>query len=285
MENELQEQDVDYSFEKKQDTFSFQKRFLYLEIILHTFAGTIFIVSWFPTIVSLISLNMIIPSAIRTAVYLNGTAFSLLFLFSLLKKDLSKHLIVICDNKLTFKKPYKISTVNFGDIKKIKLISIPFIRGYLKLYTEHSSLTVPLLVERPEKLLLSILESLDNCGQADIPDKKSVEKLTKKLSAFETAYSRSANAFAILSRSNLYMLFINIFIAKEIWQIALIPMLLWAISGMFFPPVIYAFTEWKNSILSHKKRFSFGMNEYILSSIIFFPVYLAWGIFFRSFFE
>ncbi|MDO5576582.1 MAG: hypothetical protein Q4F84_05840, partial [Fibrobacter sp.] len=73
MENELQEQDIDYSFEKKQDTFSFQKRFLYLEIILHIFAGIIFIISWFPTIVSLISLSTIIPSAIRTAVYLNGT--------------------------------------------------------------------------------------------------------------------------------------------------------------------------------------------------------------------
>ncbi|MDO5576583.1 MAG: hypothetical protein Q4F84_05845, partial [Fibrobacter sp.] len=188
-----------------------------------------------------------------------------------LKKDLSRHLIVIYDNKLTFKKPYKISTINFCDIKRIKLVSIPFIRGYLKLYTEHSSLTVPLLVERPQKLLLSIQECICNCGKTDIFDKKSAEKLAKKLSAFETAYSRSANAFAVLSRSNLYMIFINIFIAKEIWRIALIPMLLWTISGMFFPPAIYAFTEWKNSIFSRKKSISFGLNEYILSSIIFFP--------------
>lgn len=268
-----------------QINFSFQKRFLYLEIMLHIIIGSVFIISWFPAIVSIISYNVIITSAIRAAIYLNATAIALLILFLFFKKEISKYKVIVCTDKLIFKTPYKISSVSFYDITSINITTIPFIRGYLKITTEYKTLIVPLFVEQPEMLIRSVQDGISHCGKTGLLNDDSIKKIKKKLLNFEISYSRSVNSFSTLSRSCLYMIFINVFIAKEVWGTGLIPILLWAISGMFFPPVVYAFTEWKNNLFSKTAPLLINSEEYILSGFLLFPLYLISGILFRSFFQ
>lgn len=268
-----------------QINFSFQKRFLYLEIILHIIIGSVFIISWFPAIISIISYNVIITSAIRAAIYLNATAIAFLILFSFFKKEISKYSIIVCTDKLILKTPYKISSVSFYDITSINIVTIPLIRGYLKITAENKTLIVPLLVEQPEKLLRSVQDGISHCGKTGLLTDDSIKKIKKRLLNFEISYSRSVNSFSTLSRSCLYMIFINVFIAKEVWVTGLIPILLWAISGMFFPPVVYAFTEWKINLFSKTAPLLVSSEEYILSGFLLFPFYLVSGILFRSFFQ
>lgn len=265
--------------------FPFQKRFLYLEIALHIIIGSVFIISWFPAIISLIAYNVIIFSAFRAAIYLNATAIAILFLFLFLKKEISKYSIIVYNDKLVIKTPYKISSLSFNEITSIKIKILPFIRGYLKLTAGSKKLFVPLIVERPEKLIRSIQNSVNYSGKSDLLCEKLTNKISKKLLKFEFAYMRSVNVFPILSRSCFYMILINVFIAKEVWGNGIIPILLWAISGMFFPPAVYAFTEWKSNRFSKTPPLAFNSSEYIFSSFIIFPVYLISGIIFRSFFQ
>ena len=271
-------------------TFRFQQRFLFLELPLICVIIAILILSWLPYMVSFISFDSIVRSAMRATLYLNITVFSLYFFFRLIKRELRKTEFIITNERLIKKTTYNISVVPLAEIISIRFVPIPLLRGYLQIKTSKSRILVPLFIENLTGFAKKLQINSVNCGKKDVFGNSF--KLFHKMSAiYDLAYRRSVSIFYPLIGISLFSIIVNLIIAGKLWSMPLIPLLLWTMCGLAFPLLALLLSNWrinehllKNLTSDTESIAHLYRSEYLLGGLLIFFLYLFFGIFFRTIF-
>jgi hypothetical protein len=269
-------------------SFTVQKRFLYPEIILLSLIGVIFIFSWFPAIFSILAYGALIQSALRAATYLNATAIALLLLYHFVKKELRKIEVVFMDERLILKTAYKVTTIRISEITNLRYKKIPFLKGLITVIAKDASIAVPLCIENCKEFTSTLMNVLTDLNKTDVFDMNSNRLLLEDVTVFQNSYNRLKPAFYPLIGISISIFFVNILIASIIWNLALIPLLLWSITGAYFPVIAYAIADWninRKIKLTGKENYADDFSvEYLFSGLLIFTLYLITGIFFKAFF-
>ncbi len=272
----------------KNELFRLQPRFLYLELFFLYAIASFCIISWFPPIISLLAYEGILRSAIKASLFLNFTAFVIFLLYRFIKGEMNRVSVIITDDQIIKKGFSRTTSVRLSDINNIQYVRVPGIRGFLKLSTSDNVLKVPLFLEHTITLISSLQSRLSENPNvlASIND----TKLFEDVRVFQDSYQRSLRAFSPLIQISLSLFIFNTIVAVEFWEFALIPTLLFAMTGLFLPSFGYYIADVK---INHSVRNLFrsdtaeihnsGM-EYLYSGFLMFTLYLFIGILFKAVF-
>jgi hypothetical protein len=271
------------------DIYDYQRRFIFAETsVLSLFTATL-LISWFPNIFSYIAFGVIIPNAIKAATYLSVTLFSLLFLLSFLKKELKNSKIILTDELVVKKKPYKITHVPFAEITGISIKRLPLLCSFL-IINAKSRLVIPFIVADMTGLIDRIQTRLIENGKFNVNGTK-IDQLKTDAAIHDFLYKISLKAFPFVRRAMFLSCLIGIIIAYEYWEMAYLPVLLWGVAGLFFPPIAYSlacfFVKQKIKKAEPGKNTGYGpdfSSEFYAASLIAFVLYIIAGILFKTFY-
>lgn len=270
------------------EVFKLQPRFLYLEILFLSAIAVLFIISWFPSVFSLLAYEMIIRSALRAAMFLNCTAVVLFLLYRHLKSELRRFSVVLTEDQIIKSGISGSNKIRLSDITSIKYVRIPLLRGFLKLSTNDNTMRIPLFIEDQSQLLISLNKKVS--GQFKICDIVSDTTLLQDLAVFKDSSNRSLNVFPALIGISLSMFTLSTFIAIEFWDLALIPLLLFAMTSLLLPLLGYAIADYKisqsvrNFFRTDTATIHNTATEYLYSGLLIFFLYLSLGILFKAVF-
>jgi hypothetical protein len=272
----------------KNELFRLQPRFIYLELLFLYAIASICIISWFPPIFSLLAFEEILRSAINASLLLNLTAFVIFLLYRFIKDEIRHISVIITDDHVIIKGFSRTTSVRISDIINVQYVRIPVIRGFLKLSTSDNVMKIPLLIEHTMTFITSLQCRLNKNPNvsASINDKR----LYEDVKVFQDSYQRSLRAFSPLILISLFMFFFNTIIAVEFWELALIPTLLFAMTGLIFPTIGYYIADVKinhsvrNLLRSDTAQMHNSNMEYLYSGFLIFILYLFIGIFFKAVF-
>lgn len=272
------------------EVYAFQKRFIYTETAVIFILAALIIVSWFPTMVSLVAFGVTIKSVLRAAIYLSITSVSFVFFLLLIKKELRSIRIIITDESIIRKTPYKITTIHFNEITKIEFRPMPFMVGVLKI-TAGSSIVIPCFIENLSNLVETLEKHLTENGISRCFDKASLDTLKLRAGTHDISYGFSQYYFNLIIRMMLACACINLFIAYGYWDFEYLPLLIWTISGFAFPIFAYGLADF---LIKRKKGLPIRQNdrelvqnyknEFLTGCMIVFVVYLITGILFKTFY-
>jgi hypothetical protein len=132
------------------------------------------------------------------------------------------------------------------------------------------------------------MNALTDLNKTHIFDAKSNHLLLEDITVFQNSYDRLKPAFYPLIGISISIFFINILIASIIWDLALIPLLLWSITGAYFPIIAYAIADWninRKIKMTGQGKYAYDFDvEYLFSGLLIFTLYLITGILFKAFF-
>ncbi|HEX3020272.1 MAG TPA: hypothetical protein VHP36_08210 [Chitinispirillaceae bacterium] len=272
----------------KNELFRLQPRFLYLEMIFFCVIASFCIISWFPPIFSLLAYETILQSAVNASVLLNITALIFFLLYKFTKNELRRFCIIITDDQIVKKGFSGTNAIRFSDITGLDYIRVPALRGFLKISTADSVLKIPMYIEHPTLFLTSLQSRLNDYSiiSANIVG----PQLREDVSVFQDSCQRSRRSFLPLIFISLFMFCFNTLIAVQFWDLALIPVLLFAITGLFLPLFAYYIADIKISRsvrnllrTDSAEIYNSGM-EYLHCGLIIFILYLFIGILFKAVF-
>lgn len=262
--------------------FRLQQRFIYLEMLFLCTIASLCIISWFPSIFSILVYEMIIKSALKAAVFLNFTALVIFLLYKHIKKEMYQYTIMFSDDQIIKRGFFETTAIHFSEITGVKYVRLPLIKGYLEITTNSKPLIIWLYIENPAAFV-SLLQTKLSLNISD-------KYLNEDLSVFHDSYKRSVSAFYPLTSISLLTFFINVIISIKFWDLALIPILLFAMTGLILPIIAYTIADIKlncsirNLLRSDSAVIPDSRMEYLFSSFLIFIFYLLLGIFFKAIF-
>lgn len=270
----------------KNELFRLQPRMLYLELFFLYTIAFFCIISWFPPIFSLLAYEGILRSAINASLLLNFTAFVVFLLYKFIKGEMSRVSVIITDDQVIKRGFSRTTSVRFSDINNLQYVRIPGIRGFLKFSTSDNVLRIPLFIEHTVSFIASLQSRLNENPNSltSIND----TRLFEDVKVFQDSYQRSLRAFSPLILISLFLFFFNTIIAVEFWELALIPTLLFAMTGLIIPSFGYYIADVK---INHSVRNLLRSNtaemhncgmEYLYSGFLMFILYLFIGIFYKA---
>ncbi len=272
----------------KNEVFRLQARFLYLEMLFLYAIASFCIISWFPPVFSLLAYEEILRSALKASVLLNMTALILFLLYKFFKGEMRRISIMITDNQIIKKGFSGTTSVCFSDITSLEYIRMPGLRGFLKFSTSDKVLKIPLFMEHTVKFTASLQTRLNEYPKVLANINKT--QLYEDATVFQDSYQRSLKAFSPLIMISLLLFFINTIIAVEFWGLALIPILIFAMTGLFLPLIAYHLADVKinqsvrNLLRSDTAQIHNSCMEYLHSGFLTFILYLLVGILFKAVF-
>lgn len=268
------------------DIYDYQRRFIFAETSVLSLLTAILLISWFPNIFSYLMFGVIIPNAMKAATYLSVTLFSIVILLSFMKKELKNSKIILTDELIVKRKPYKLAQVQFAEITGISIKRLPFI-SFLIIDAKHR-LTIPFIVENMSGLIDKIQARLIENGKFDVKGTE-INQIKSDAAVHDLLYKTSLNAYPLVLRAMLLSCLVGVVIALEFWEMAYLPILLWGIVSLFFPPFTFGLASLfikqkvkKSSsvnITASKPDFS---SEFYTASLIAFVIYLMFGILFKT---
>jgi hypothetical protein len=270
------------------DIYGYQRRFIFAETSVLSILTSILLISWFPNIFSYVVFGVTIPNAMKAATYLSVTLFSLIFLLYFFKKELKNSKIILTDELVVKKKPYKVTHVAFAEITDISIKKVPFLCSFL-IIKARSSLVIPFIVENMTDLASKIQMRLIENGKFDLNETK-IEQFKAEAAVHDVLYKISLNAFPFVLRATVLSCLVSIIIAYEFWEMAYLPVVLWGIAGLFFPPITYGlaslFVKQKFNKKEPGNTFSESdfSSEFYTAALITFVIYLTSGILFKTYY-
>jgi hypothetical protein len=217
---------------------------------------------------------MILPQALRAAIYLNITAFAIYILYKLIKRELKQTVIGIQGTTIALKRYNRISTIECTDIIGLKYVQLPFVKGFLHLETPSATLSIPLYVENLKDFVSSFHTCIRDSGKSSLLDQQTFNQLISDSIVYQNAYIRSLSAFRPVIALSILLFSANSLIAKKMWELDLIPQLIWAITGLISPVVTYFISDlFINRIVKRQARLDEQFNKEW-----FFLQYRFWGL-------
>lgn len=268
--------------------FKLQKRFLYVEMLFFSSITSLCIISLFPAIFSILAYETIIPSAIRAAIFLNITAFILFMLSRIIKTEIQSFSIALTDDKIIKKGFFNTVSIQYSEITGFRYIKNMGFQRYLKISAVNNAVLIPLSIDKPI-VFVDILKSRMSKSILN-PNSLLDPRFHEDLKVFYDSYNRSLAAFHPLIIISIFLFFFNFVIAAQFWDLALIPVLLFAITGFIIPIVTYAIANnrikksLRNLLRSESPEIHNANVEYLYSGLLMFIFYLSFGIFFKAIF-
>jgi len=270
------------------DIYDYQRRFIFAETLVLSILTAILLISWFPNIFSYVVFGVTIPNAMKAATYLSITLFSLIFLLYFFKKELKNSKIILTDEYVIKRKPYKITHVPIAEITNISIKKVPLLCSFL-IINAKSRLVIPFIVENMADLASKIQMRLIENGKFDLNETE-IEQFKAEAAVHDVLYKISVNAFPFVLRTTFLCCLVSIIIAYEFWEMAYLPVVLWGIAGLFFPPFSYGLTSlFVKQKLSKKEpdnifQISDFSSDFYASALVAFVIYLTAGILFKTYY-
>lgn len=272
----------------KNEQFRLQSRFLYLELLFLYAIASICIISWFPPIFSILAYEEVLRSAINASILLNFTAFVIFLLYRFIKDEIRRISVIIADDHIFIKGFSRTTSVRLSDINNIQYVRIPVIRGFLKLSASDNVMKIPLFIEHPMTFITSLQNRLNQNPNVSVSIND--KRLYEDVRIFQDSYQRSLRAFSPLILISLFLFFFNTIIAVEFWELAFIPTLVFAMTGLLLPSIGYHIADVninhsiKSLLRSDTAEIHNSNMEYLYSGFLMFILYLFIGIFLKAVF-
>lgn len=267
--------------------FKFQKRYIYVELIITAIAAILLFSVWSPTIYAKITYGIIVPSALRAALVVTSTIAASIFLIKFFHKEILKTDIIITDERLVIKNPYSIKTILFSEITSVEYQKMPLHNGFLKITTGEKTIHLPLYIEDMEEFIQTFATGLVRYGRSEIIDRECITILKDTSKICSTSYHRSQNAFTPLLLGSTFLLIFNLIVAINFWGLSFFKLLFWCSTSWLLPVIFYIISD---QYLNHLVKKSIKENAlipqarnaycYVLFHIVL--IYFAIGWFFAS---
>jgi len=219
--------------------YRFPERLLYIEVILFSLISTFMIFAWIPLLISFFTYGKIIMPTVRIMIFVNITVIALMMLFFFFKRELKKTEFFLNGDYLCRRNSSGIVKLPLGSLNAVSMIHYPFGSGAVLFESGGGTLVVPLLLRQAE-MLFSKLEAAclsASAGQYNARLWKRIH-VTEQLSSLVD--KRSRRYIGRVLGLCISMLPLNIAIGAFFWDMALIPLAVWTVSGPLFPLVGYA---------------------------------------------
>lgn len=276
----------------QETTYHYPERFLYSEIILLLLFCTMLIFSWVPLLLAWSASGEILQSAVRAVLFLNIAAVALLILLQRTKKRLTKSSFSLVPHALLQQSPGVHKEINFANVTSITLLRFPFTGGMLVVESATVAIQVPLLLCEIDDLARKLIHgcALEHARFTVQPIK---EHLLEICSRVEANNKRAERNFRQLSSLCFRMLPLNLVIGAFLWNMSLLPLVAWMVTGPLFPLGAYAAVDnVLRSKLRRKQISGFSgetdaLERTLQVRIGFFAacLYLVTGICFRMIFQ
>jgi hypothetical protein len=268
-------------------SFKFQKRYIYIELIITAITAIVLISVWSPTIYTKIAYGVIVPSAVRAATFVTFTLIMIILLGSYILKEILKIEFIITDERLIAKSPYRIKSIQFSQITSVSFVRFPLHNGFLKITSAEQNVSIPLYLEDLEEFVQSFATSLVRYGNADALDKECITSLKESSRICSTSYKRAQGAFKPIFLASTFLLFFNLFVGNNYWQLTFFNQLFWCGSSWLLPVIFYIISDqYLNHIVKHaiKMNSPLPRSESVYYYVLFYMVliYFVSGWFFVS---
>jgi hypothetical protein len=223
--------------------FKYQKRYIYVELIITAVTAILLFSVWSPTIYAKITYGIIVPSALRAALIVSSTIAASIFLIKFFHKEILKTDIIITDERLVIKNPYSIKTVLFSKITSVAYLKMPLHNGFLKITTNDKTIRLPLYIENLEEFVQAFATGLVRYGHSDVLDRECITILKDTSRICSSAYLRAQNAFTPLFLASSLLLVFNLIVAINFWDLSFFKLLFWCSTSWLLPVIFYIISD------------------------------------------
>lgn len=267
--------------------FKFQKRYIYVELIITAVTAILLFSVWSPTFYAKVNYGIIVPSAFRAALIVTSTIVASIFLIKFFHKEILKTDIIITDERLIIKNPYNIKTIIFSEITSVEYLKVPLHNGFLKLSSGGKTIRIPLYIENMEEFVQAFATGLVRYGRSDVIDRECITILKETSQICTSSYQRAQNAFTPLFTGSTLLLAFNLIVAVNFWELSFFKLLFWCSTSWLLPVIFYIIADQylnhlvkksvKTNTLQPEPR---GVYSYVLFYIVL--IYFTLGWFFAS---
>lgn len=267
--------------------FKYQKRYIYLELIITAISAILLISVWTPSIYTGISYGVIVPSALRAALVVTCTLAVFIFLIRFIHKEIQKTDLIITDERFIIKTPYSMKSVIFSQITSVSFIRYPLHHGFLRITSDERNLSIPLYIENLEAFVQTFATGLVRYGNAEVIDRECINSLKDASRICTTAYQRSRHAYRPLFMASLLLLTFNLLVGNNFWGLPFFKLLFWCGSTWILPVMFYIISDQYLNLLVRraiKTNAPLPSPETIYTFVLFCMtlVYFTLGWFFKS---
>jgi hypothetical protein len=233
-------------------SFKYQKRYIYIELIITAISAIVLISVWSPTIYTKIGYGIIVPSAVRAATFVTLTLTMIILLALYIQKEILKIEFIITDERLIVKSPYRMKSILYSQITSVSLVRFPLHNGFLKITSTEQDLSIPLYIEDMEEFVQSFATGLVRYGNAEVLDRECITSLKETSKISSTSYRRAQNAFKPIFLASMFLLLFNLFVGNNYWQLTFFKQLFWCGSSWLLPVIFYIISDqYLNHLVKH----------------------------------
>lgn len=270
--------------------FKLPRHFVFIEMVLFSLISTLMIFAWLPAILSIFTYNTVLPSALRAALFLNVTAVSLVLLILFMKRELRSVEFIINDEVIVRKGLTSLRQIRVSAIQTITMLKFPVTGGVIVIETPGGSLTVPLMLANISRFVTVLEQVCRHSEGAFRFSSTQLDDLMRIAKRTENRQQRASTMFGPLLSICITLLPVNVFVGAVFWDMSIVPLMMWSITGPLFPIVFYSLTSAvliagekrreasKDSVDQHMQVVRvYGVAGYVLGSL-----YLLSGIMFKA---
>lgn len=226
---------------EKTDVYHLPHRFLYIEVLLVSLLSTLLLFAWIPALFSFFSYGIIFSSALRAGVFLNLTAVALLFLSAFIKREIKAISYMIDETYLVRRSSSKQMRIALAAITKVSLVKFPLGGGVLFIEGKGAMMLLPLMLVNCN-ILITKLEAAchNNSCCKDMHIWNEVHALCTLMDILQHQSIRYFRPILLLC---ILLLPINFITGAFFWDMRVIPLVLWTITGPLFPFIGYAISD------------------------------------------
>lgn len=226
---------------KAELVFTLPDKFIYFELISFSLIIFLIVIGWVPPIFSFLQYGNVFPSAWRALLFLNFTAIMVLLAYLFLKRDLKNTIYLFTDEYIIFKSLFTFKKIAFSEIKKISFFPFPLSKGFISIDAETQVIVIPLslknitsAVYRLEQIAIEFSIPLSNYKWSELYTRAQFSEYHQKRASF---------LFQYLLMASIIMLLFDFFVGAIFWDMSLIPLMLWSLSGPVLPIFGYAISD------------------------------------------
>ncbi len=267
--------------------FKFQKRYIYVELIITAVTAILLFSVWSPTIYAKVTYGIIVPSAFRAALIVTSTIIASIFLIKFFHNEILKTDIIITDERLIIKNPYNIKTVIFSEITSVEYIKVPLHNGFLKITSSEKTIRLPLFIEDMEEFVQALATGLVRYGHSEVIDRECLTILKDTSKICTSSYHRAQKAFTPLFLGSTCLLIFNLIVAINFWGLSFFKLLFWCSTSWLLPVIFYIISDQYLNLLVKKSvktntRMPNALDVYCFVLFHIVLVYFVLGWFFAS---
>jgi hypothetical protein len=220
-------------------------------------------------------------------------AFSFLLLIRLyLGHEMRRIEYAITDTALLKKSPYKLQTLYYDQILRLRFVTIPLLGRFLSVRFAHGTVRIPFRVFNCTDLVDRIAEMTAKQGAGDPGNELAVKRFKKALYLWEESDCRLRRLAPVFPAVVLCTMCAGVLSSFFIWDLPLYAVFVWSLFGLLMnslwvvatEPLLHFSLARRYGTAHDKKEPDCGLGFYGRTAVLFLLVYLASGILFHGYY-